>query len=72
MPSPKRTTRDAYGRVAKVEEYTGTFTTCSTAVGAHDCKRLEVFRSHHRSESTGGAAFIVSHQVGVAAHVFTG
>ncbi|MDA0739885.1 MAG: hypothetical protein O2999_08565 [Nitrospirae bacterium] len=29
----KRTTRDAYGRVAKVEEYTGTFTTCSTAVG---------------------------------------
>ena len=29
----KRTTRDAYGRVTKVEEYTGTFSTCSTARG---------------------------------------
>ena len=28
-----RTTRDAYGRVVKVEEYTGTYTTCSTARG---------------------------------------
>ena len=29
----KRTTRDAYGRVTKVEEYTGTFSTCTTARG---------------------------------------
>ncbi len=29
----KRTTRDAYGRVATVEEYISTFTTCDTAVG---------------------------------------
>ena len=29
----KRTTRDAYGRVQTVHEYTGTFTTCDTAVG---------------------------------------
>ena len=28
-----RTTRDAYGRVVKVEEYTGTFTTCETGRG---------------------------------------
>ena len=28
-----RTTRDAYGRVVKVEEYTGTFTTCQTGRG---------------------------------------
>lgn len=29
----KRTTRDAYGRVVKVEEYTGTVSTCTTARG---------------------------------------
>ncbi len=29
----KRTTRDAYGRVVKVEEYTGIFSTCTTARG---------------------------------------
>ena len=30
----RRTTRDAYGRVVKVEEYTGTYTTCTTARGS--------------------------------------
>ncbi len=29
----KRTTRDAYGRVATVQEYMGTFTTCDTSEG---------------------------------------
>ncbi|MDP3092209.1 MAG: SpvB/TcaC N-terminal domain-containing protein [Nitrospira sp.] len=29
----KRETRDAYGRLIRVDEYTGTFTTCDTAVG---------------------------------------
>jgi len=29
----KRETRDAFGRLTKVEEYTGTYTTCDTSVG---------------------------------------
>ncbi|GJL61397.1 MAG: hypothetical protein NPIRA04_00510 [Nitrospirales bacterium] len=29
----RRTTRDAYGRVATVQEYTGTFTSCDTSAG---------------------------------------